>query len=102
MIMNRDSWNEFRFWNRLGIGLFVLFIPALYAVGLVIEGTTLFPFVLFFVAGLWVAVLIFTVFRIRAFPCPRCQQPFAVPYFLGPNTLGRKCAHCGLALYSEA
>jgi hypothetical protein len=48
------------------------------------------------------ALYIFTVSRIRRYPCPRCGTNFLGGFFATPETvLGRNCAHCGLPKYSE-
>ena len=46
------------------------------------------------------AVYLFTVLRLRSFPCPRCGKNFFGGFFATPETVwGQDCANCGLRKY---
>ena len=48
-------------------------------------------------ALIWGALYLFTISRLRSFPCPRCGQNYFGGFFATPgNVLGNKCANCGL------
>jgi hypothetical protein len=95
--------NSLRFWNRLGIFLFVAFLPIgalILALGhyFRIFGSSLI--VVFF--AVWVVLMAIAYYRIRTFRCPKCGKCFIVKHVLAPNSRGRKCVHCGLKLYEAA
>ncbi|MBB5061186.1 hypothetical protein HDF16_005922 [Granulicella aggregans] len=51
---------------------------------------------------LWGALYLFTVSRLRNFPCPRCSRNFFGGFFATPETVfARKCANCGLRRFAE-
>jgi predicted RNA-binding Zn-ribbon protein involved in translation (DUF1610 family) len=58
---------------------------------------------MFFPAALsWGALYIFTVSRLRKFPCPRCGRNFFGGFLATPETvLARNCANCGLRRYAD-
>jgi hypothetical protein len=88
----------FRFWNRLGIALFLSFLPVVVGAGLLGQSA-----LVFFALGIAWAIAFATVYyRIRAFRCPRCAKTATVESWWSPNTRGRKCVHCALELYVEA
>lgn len=99
--MYSQQWMSFRRLNNQGIVLVLAIIPTmLIAVfgakihdGLAILG--IFGVICEFGAA------IYTLAKIRAFPCPRCKKPFTLRYSFGPNTSGRKCVHCDLRLNEE-
>ena len=50
----------------------------------------------------WGALCVFTGFRLRRFPCPRCGKNFFFGLFDRPrNVSGQACANCGLRKYAE-
>jgi hypothetical protein len=58
-------------------------------------------------AFIWAALYLFTLFRLRSFPCPRCKKNFFGGFFGSLSTLstpaaffGRQCVHCGLRKYA--
>lgn len=96
------SWYVFRFWNRVGITIMLAFLPAIFSVGFFSQGTVFFPILPVVLLSLLFFLLAFAVYKIRTFACPKCKKPFTVRRFLGPNTTGRNCVHCGLPLYADA
>ena len=98
------KWRTFQFWNRLGITLVLVFLPALIGAALFAHWAGLkdLSLVVFPLVILWVALFVAAYFHIRTFPCPRCVQPFTVRNRWAANTRGRECVHCGLELYADA
>jgi hypothetical protein len=48
-------------------------------------------------AWIWGVLYLYTISRLRSFPCPRCGQNFFGGFFAIPGVvLGNKCANCGL------
>ena len=92
----------FRFWNRLGVALFVGFVPVVMLAALLGERVRAHTALPFIVGIVWVIALAGVVYRIRAFPCPRCHKTATVRNWWSPNTRGRKCVHCALELTVEA
>ena len=97
-----EQWKDFRFWNRLGIGAFLTLIPAVGVSALIAKAVPLLSVLPVLVAALWVGGFLVAYFQIRAFHCPRCNELFTVRHSFGPNSMGRKCVHCGLELYVDA
>jgi hypothetical protein len=93
------QWGLLKRLHRRGITLFIAIAPTLLSAALL--GNTIhvcFTFIgmiAVLVEGVFFAI---TISQIRTFPCPRCNKPFTVLFAFGPNTLGRKCVHCGLKL----
>lgn len=98
------QWRVFRFWNRLGIFLFLGFVPVLGCLAFALQwiGASGSSFLILIVAVPWFIFMGVAYFRVRMFPCPRCAKPFSVKYIGAANTRGRQCVHCGLKLYAEA
>jgi hypothetical protein len=96
-----EYWLPFRYWNRVGIFLVLALLPlaglsVLLGQVLGISGAiVLVPF------AAWVVAFGYVVHRIRTFPCPRCGDFYTTTSWMSPNTLGRKCIHCGLRLYAQ-
>src|SRR4029077_7071737 len=102
----RNKWLVFRRRrNRIALYLLAEFIAFLPFVALVVTvERRLFSTdkMAFPAALIWGALYLFTVSRLRSFPCPRCGKNFFGGFFATPgNVLGRNCAHCGLQRYAE-
>jgi hypothetical protein len=58
----------------------------------------------------WTALYVFTGFRLRVFPCPRCGKNFFAGILHDPADLltrpkalwGRECVHCGLRKFADS
>jgi hypothetical protein len=103
---DQNKWLVFRKRrNRIALYLLAEFIAFLPFVTLVVTvERRLFSTdkMAFPAALIWGALYLFTVSRLRSFPCPRCGKNFFGGFFATPgNVLGRKCAHCGLQRYAE-
>jgi fatty acid desaturase len=98
----RDEWQQFRFWNRVGIGAVVTVVPLLFVFAFI--GNQFPAFVPVFIAVFvaWFIAYFVAYFQLRSFKCPRCGQPYLVRSAFGANSLGRKCVHCSLRLYTDA
>jgi hypothetical protein len=99
---HHDQWRQFKFWNRLGIGAVLTIVPLFFVVAVV---GNRFPSLLpglIAVVCIWVAAYFGAYIRLRSFKCPRCSRPYLVRSTFGTNSLGRKCVHCGLRLYTDA
>jgi len=89
------EWVDFRkHRNRILLYLVFEFLGFMPIVGLaaMIDRSFTFP------AGLvWGAVYLFTVSRLRNFPCPRCGKNFFGGFFgTAENFRALECANCGL------
>jgi hypothetical protein len=95
------QWEAFR-WRRSWLGVFAAIFPFVILVATVEKdlfstNNAALPAFL-----LWGALNVFTAFRLRRFPCPRCGKNFYFGLFDRPrNVLGRRCANCGLQRYAE-
>ena len=100
------QWQAFR-WRRTWLGAlliaeFVAFFPFLILVATIEEDLFSTKNAVFAAALLWGTVYVFTAFRLRKFPCPRCGENFFFGLFDRPrNVLGRRCAKCGLPRYAD-
>ena len=95
--IKKTPWAPFRFWNKVGITLFVC-VPVLFVIMISVQNMDwLFSLVL--IALLGTAVSFFRVMSLR---CPRCNKLFYIRsygLFISNLTRGRHCMHCGLKLY---
>ena len=105
--MYQIEWQAFRTHrNRIGACLIAEFLAFPFFIGLVVAvGKRLFlsghlqvPATL-----CWGALYVFTLSRLRTFPCPRCGKNFFGGFFgTLKNLLSRKCENCGLRRYEGA
>jgi hypothetical protein len=93
------EWKGYGFWHRAFWLTIVTYFP-----GVILLGLTLQPIVgeeiAFGVAWIgWIIPLVVTSWKLKGWPCPRCQLPFFSSRwgFRLPHFLVRACPHCGLA-----
>ena len=102
MNQHRDEWQQFRFWNRVGIGAVATVVPLLFIVAYIGHHfPVLVPLLIAAPIASFIAYFV-AYFQLRSFKCPRCGQTYLVRSAFGANSLGRKCVHCGLRLYTDA
>jgi hypothetical protein len=98
----RDEWQQFRFWNRVGIGARLTGVPLLFITAFIDNKfPALVPVLIPVLVACFIAYFV-AYFQVRAFKCPRCRHPYLVRSAFGTNSLRRKCVHCGLRRYTDA
>ena len=111
----RYQWDMYRVrtrWTVICLILeFLAFIPVV-GIASVVSRKLLGTDLWYPAAIVWGLLYVFTIFRLRNFPCPRCNKNFfggidfdaktAGNLFSMPTVfVGRKCAFCGLRKYAN-
>lgn len=111
---HESEWKRYRVRRRWIVASmiveFLAFIPVVGAVAVVSRKLLSSTDLALPAAVAWGMLYMFTVSRLRKFPCPRCGKNFfggilsdSSLIFSRPRAfLGRQCAYCGLEKYSHA
>jgi hypothetical protein len=105
--MYQSEWQAFRrHQTRIAVCMAAEFLAFPFFIGLVVVVGRLFAadHLQLPAALCWGALYIFTLSRLRRFPCPRCNKNFFGGFFqrsIG-NLFNRRCENCGLQRYEKA
>jgi len=106
MSQYRQEWEQYRKHKTkivvLLIAEFLAFIPFVALVAVAERKLFSTSYLRLPSALLWGTLYLFTVFRLRKFPCPRCGKNFFGKIGDPQVLFDRKCAYCGLQKYADA
>ena len=100
------DWRDYRRRRRIFWILFLGFIPGVFILFMVVVVllslvSDIKPeYFFFWIAGLWMLMLIIAGFQFWWFYCPRCHKKFFATFWYR-NPLTKKCLHCGLPKWAN-
>ncbi|UHQ21871.1 hypothetical protein LVB77_14475 [Lysobacter sp. 5GHs7-4] len=89
------AWNDYRRRVRWFLGVWLGGFVIAAAVGMVLDHLSTGEWAMIAVGGIWLSSFAIAGFRLQAFRCPRCQQPFFNQRWSYWPFAGA-CLHCGL------
>jgi hypothetical protein len=97
-----SSWHAYRVRRRWVIGLFIGYLPGMFALGTLLSPMFESDVPMVLIALAWMLAWAVAICRFSSFACPRCRKPF-FGWGLGErtHTFARKCVHCGLPKWAE-
>jgi hypothetical protein len=95
------QWTRFRQWNRIGLRSLLLMVVSVLVVICLLRFQRSPAIGLCLFALSWIGLL-YCISRQSYFRCPRCNELFSWRHWPLPQSLRRRCVHCGLRLYQEA
>jgi hypothetical protein len=96
-----ENWKEYRKARNTFLGLFILYVPVCFSIG--VASIKFFAtFTPGFVAAfLWMGMFVVSGVRLNAWRCPNCGECFSGSWWYNLGFLARRCVHCGLPKYGN-